>query len=122
MKVPRLVALGVVVSSWLSVAAVINVVIGCVSGVIITSLKKLLAYSSLSHSGWLLLSLPSGWWVYYLACYTGLLLALLRGLSVSGALFSRQRLLLTPGLAPVILRLSLLSLAGLPPFRGFLLK
>jgi NADH:ubiquinone oxidoreductase subunit 2 (subunit N) len=120
--------------------AVLNIFVGALGGLEQRKLKTLLAYSSISHTGYLLLSFSTGnvegiqMMFYYLAIY------MISGLSFWAVyLFLIQKrdlyynknnkelgdlILLkesNPMLA-VILAMTLFSLAGIPPLVGFLIK
>nr|BBC77490.1 NADH dehydrogenase subunit 2 [Nitzschia sp. PL3-2] len=122
------------------VLAVLSVFVGSVGGLEQRKLKTLLAYSSISHTGYLLLSFSTGnlegleMMFYYLVIYT------LSGLCFwSVYLFLRQRrnsyfnksnkelgdlVLLNESnpMLSLILAITLFSMAGIPPIVGFLAK
>ncbi|HPW18871.1 MAG TPA: NADH-quinone oxidoreductase subunit N, partial [Candidatus Aminicenantes bacterium] len=121
-----------VLSPALSAAAVLTMFAGNLAALRQTSLKRLLAYSSIAHSGYLLVAVvarDAAGLVFYAAVYLfmnagafGVLIAL------SGRGFERTSLDDIAGLgrrkpwlaAP--LAIFLLSLAGFPPTAGFLAK
>ena len=95
------------VESILYIIIITRLIVGAVGGLRQTSLKKLLAYSGISHIGWLIATLlinPTIW-VIYLGLY-----ALSMGL------------LLFRNLEGLSIYLILLSLGGLPPLLGFFPK
>jgi NADH-quinone oxidoreductase subunit N len=115
--------------------AVLTMMLGTVVGVAQTSVKRLLAYSSIAHAGYLLVALVSandvgkGAVLFYLLAYavTNLgafgVLAVLETedrphdqLSDFAGLWGRH-----PGLA-ALMTVFLLSLGGFPPFAGFIAK
>jgi NADH:ubiquinone oxidoreductase subunit 2 (subunit N) len=120
--------------------AVLNVFVGALGGLEQRKLKTLLAYSSISHTGYLLLSFSTGnvegirMMFYYLAIY------MISGLSFWAVyLFLIQKkdinynknnkelgdLILLKESHPIlafILAMTLFSLAGIPPLAGFLIK
>nr|BBC77701.1 NADH dehydrogenase subunit 2 [Nitzschia sp. NIES-3576] len=122
------------------VLAVLSVFVGSVGGLEQRKLKTLLAYSSISHTGYLLLSFSTGnlegleMMFYYLVIYT------LSGLCFwSVYLFLRQKrnsyfnksnkelgdlVLLNESnpMLSLILAITLFSMAGIPPIVGFLAK
>nr|QBF44168.1 NADH dehydrogenase subunit 2 [Thaumalea sp. ZK-2019] len=100
--------------------------IGALGGLNQTSLRKLMAFSSINHLGWMLASMlysDSLWLMYYLT-YTFLtfnIIFILNSYKIFhiNQAFSQQHQL------PIIkfmLMISLLSLGGLPPFLGFFPK
>lgn len=120
--------------------AVLNIFVGALGGLEQRKLKTLLAYSSISHTGYLLLSFSTGnaegirMMFYYLAIY------MISGLSFWAVyLFLTQKkdvyynkhnkelgdLILLKESNPMlafILAMTLFSLAGIPPLVGFLIK
>jgi NADH-quinone oxidoreductase subunit N len=131
-------ALEPMITDWAPVVWVIaaaTMVVGTVVGVAQTSLKRMLAYSSIAHGGYMLLGLISGSDVgkaailFYLAAYA---LTNLGAFGIIALLGSRDRanddlrdyagLWHThPGLA-ALMTFFLLSLGGFPPTAGFIAK
>jgi len=121
-KLPALVIIRASPGTWVLSIALVSILIGGVGGLMTTSLKKILAWSRVQQTGWLLIATGRDWvWASYIALYSLLLLRvclLLTGLSFScfsqvGASSSSTSLMLALGL---------LSLAGVPPLTGFGLK
>jgi NADH-quinone oxidoreductase subunit N len=125
-------------SAWeplILVAALASLTIGNLGAVTQLSVKRLLAYSSIGHVGYILLGLVSGnrtgveGMLLYLLVYTlmttgaFLLIAALRHQGEPADRLEDFRGLLyrNPGMALVFIIL-LLSLAGLPPTAGFMAK
>jgi NADH-quinone oxidoreductase subunit N len=126
------------ISYWAPVLAVIaaaTMIVGTVLGVAQTSLKRMLAYSSIAHGGFLLLGIIPGTdlgkaaILYYLAAYA---LTNLGAFGVIALLGSYERpnddlrdyaglWHSHPGLA-TLLTICLLSLGGFPPTAGFIAK
>ena len=126
------------IADWAPViwwVAALTMVVGTVVGVAQTSLKRMLAYSSIAHGGYLLAGLVAGNDVgkaailFYLAAYA---LTNLGAFGVIAILGSRERanddlrdyagLWNThPGLA-TLMTFFLLSLGGFPPTAGFIAK
>jgi NADH-quinone oxidoreductase subunit N len=135
-------ALDPMVADWAPVLAVIaaaTMVLGTVVGVAQTSLKRMLAYSSIAHGGYMLTALVAGSGagsetgkaaiLFYLAAYS---LTNLGAFGVIALLGTRDRanddlrdyagLWHThPGLA-TLMTFFLLSLGGFPPTAGFIAK
>jgi NADH-quinone oxidoreductase subunit N len=118
---------------WVIAAA--TMIVGTVLGVAQTSVKRMLAYSSIAHGGYLLVGLVAGNDVgkaailYYLAAYA---LTNLGAFGVIALLGSRERAnddlrdyaglwYSHPGLA-TLMTIFLLSLGGFPPTAGFIAK
>jgi NADH-quinone oxidoreductase subunit N len=123
------------VTGILWVLAALTIVVGNVMAVIQSNVKRLLAYSSIAHAGYLLIGLVTGTiesysaLVFYLVVYTfmnlgafGVVVALAnRGRECekieSFAGLARKR----PGLA-ALMTIFMLSLAGIPGTAGFIAK
>jgi NADH-quinone oxidoreductase subunit N len=133
-----LAALGPLHAEWAPlvwVLAAVTMIAGSVIGVAQTSVKRMLAYSSIAHGGYLLVALVSageagkGAILFYLATYAATNLGAFGIVSVldtrerandqlsdyAGLWYSR------PWLA-VLMTIFLLSLGGFPPFGGFIAK
>lgn len=133
-----IVALPVTAWDWrvlLAALAVLTMTVGNVAALVQTNIKRMLAYSSIAHAGYILIALVAGGSdgvsaaLFYLLAYTvmnlgafGAVIALGEGerervnlADLSGA--AAQRPLIAAGLA-----VCLLSLAGFPPFAGFVGK
>jgi NADH-quinone oxidoreductase subunit N len=125
-------------ASWepiLSVVAVITLTLGNLAAINQTNVKRLLAYSSISHAGYMLLGLIAGNETgikgveVYIMVYTFmnlgafLVLVALRRQNIIGEDLDDVAGLVhkSPGYA-VLMLIFLLSLAGIPPTAGFLGK
>lgn len=119
----------------IAVIATASIVVGNVAALVQTSLKRLLAYSSIAQAGYLLIGVAVGSvqgaeaTVYYLLAYGAMTLAafaivIVREREVENgdqlaalAGYGRARPVLG-----IVLTLSMLSLAGFPPLSGFIGK
>nr|WFP44748.1 NADH dehydrogenase subunit 2 [Typhoptera quadrituberculata] len=103
-----------------------SIFIGSMGGLNQSSLRKLMAYSSINHLGWMLSSLFMGenLWALYFIIYSFLSASvLLIFATFQISYISQNYLLLSPQPAmKFCLYTLLLSLGGLPPFLGFLPK
>nr|ADV32639.1 NADH dehydrogenase subunit 2 [Phortica sp. FZ-2011] len=107
-------------------SAIMSVVIGALSGMNQTSLRKLMAFSSINHLGWMISAMMIGEsiWLIYFMFYSFLTLTLtfmfnifkIFHLSQMFSLFFNSKIL------KFTLFMNFLSLGGLPPFMGFLPK
>lgn len=133
-----LTALEPMINEWAPVlwaVAAATMIVGTVLGVAQTSLKRMLAYSSIAHGGYLLVALVAGNDVgkasllFYLAAYA---LTNLGAFGIIALLGSRERpnddlrdyaglWYSHPGLA-TLMTIFLLSLGGFPPTAGFIAK
>nr|URX53603.1 NADH dehydrogenase subunit 2 [Cryptotermes sp. 3 AB-2022a] len=102
-----------------------SVSVGSVGGMNQTSLRKILTYSSINHTGWMLMALMGGsnLWAVYFMVYTLLTAAATTITKSSNISFINQTAMMkNKTLTKFILFTTLLSLGGLPPFIGFLPK
>nr|ACF40662.1 NADH dehydrogenase subunit 2 [Phortica sp. 2 XH-2008]ACF40663.1 NADH dehydrogenase subunit 2 [Phortica sp. 2 XH-2008]ACF40664.1 NADH dehydrogenase subunit 2 [Phortica pinguiseta]ACF40670.1 NADH dehydrogenase subunit 2 [Phortica sp. 2 XH-2008] len=107
-------------------SAILSVIIGALSGMNQTSLRKLMAFSSINHLGWMIsaLMISESIWLIYFIFYSFLTLTLtfmfntfkIFHLSQMFSLFFNSKIL------KFTLFMNFLSLGGLPPFLGFLPK
>nr|ADV36783.1 NADH dehydrogenase subunit 2 [Phortica sp. FZ-2011] len=107
-------------------STIMSVVIGALSGMNQTSLRKLMAFSSINHLGWMISAMMIGEsiWLIYFLFYSFLMLTLtfmfnifkIFHLSQMFSLFFNSKIL------KFTLFMNFLSLGGLPPFMGFLPK
>nr|AMX22822.1 NADH dehydrogenase subunit 2 [Coptotermes testaceus] len=103
-----------------------STVVGAIGGLNQTSMRKILTYSSINHTGWMLMALITGdnMWVMYFMTYSALVLTVLSVIKLSGMSFINQTMMANSEtkLMKFMMFTSLLSLGGLPPFLGFLPK
>lgn len=128
-------ALGEYRSRWAplaAAAAVITLTIGNLAAITQTNLKRLLAYSSIAHAGYILLGLVAGnqtgrdGIAVYLLVYTlmnigafGIVAALERGQGMGEDISDLAGLMRRSPWHALAMLLFLLSLAGIPPTAGF---
>nr|URX53434.1 NADH dehydrogenase subunit 2 [Calcaritermes emarginicollis] len=102
-----------------------SVIVGSVGGMNQTSLRKILTYSSINHTGWMLTAMLGGinLWMMYFAVYTILTSTMALVAKSFNISFVNQAMAATKSTAvKFLLFTTLLSLGGLPPFVGFLPK
>nr|AYN73186.1 NADH dehydrogenase subunit 2 [Marellia remipes] len=114
------------VSMFTFTIVIMSITIGAIGGLNQTSLRQLLAYSSISHLGWMITSLmvSENLWEIYFIIYSLLSLILIlifkkMNLFFMNQIYSSNNMKMEN---KFILFTSLLSLGGLPPFLGFLPK
>lgn len=108
------------------IAIILSIVIGALGGLNQTSLRKLIAFSSINHLGWILIAIINNelLWLIYFIFYFFLSISIVL-LFNNLKLFHFNQIFNLSIINPVIkffLFLNLLSLGGLPPFLGFLPK
>nr|WMY23949.1 NADH dehydrogenase subunit 2 [Eutermellus aquilinus] len=104
----------------------LSTIVGSIGGLNQTSMRKILTYSSINHTGWMLIALTTSeslWMVYFLI-YSTLALTVVSAINLSGTSFINQTMMMNKEstLIKFMMFTSLLSLGGLPPFLGFLPK
>jgi NADH:ubiquinone oxidoreductase subunit 2 (subunit N) len=130
------------IDSWryyVIIGAVLSVIVGCVAGLEQRKLKSLLAYSSISHMGYLLLSFSTGSFEGVQMLLNYLIIYMISGLCVWSVFvltklknnYSKKQnkdlgdlvlLHKSNNMLALILTIALFSIAGLPPTIGFLVK
>nr|YP_009339318.1 NADH dehydrogenase subunit 2 [Pallaseopsis kessleri]APL97208.1 NADH dehydrogenase subunit 2 [Pallaseopsis kessleri] len=109
---------------FITLCVLISSLIGALGGLSQTSLRKILTYSSISHMAWTLqtLKMDSSLWLVYFTLYAFVLSTLTSILASSQMSVLVNLSGANKSYISLILALSVLSLAGLPPFTGFLPK
>nr|YP_009351196.1 NADH dehydrogenase subunit 2 [Sphaerotermes sphaerothorax]AIY61867.1 NADH dehydrogenase subunit 2 [Sphaerotermes sphaerothorax]AQP28826.1 NADH dehydrogenase subunit 2 [Sphaerotermes sphaerothorax]URH16554.1 NADH dehydrogenase subunit 2 [Sphaerotermes sphaerothorax] len=104
----------------------LSTIVGSIGGLNQTSMRKILTYSSINHTGWMLIALTTSenLWMVYFMIYSTLVLTVVSAIKLSGVSFINQTMLTNKEatLIKFMMFSSLLSLGGLPPFLGFLPK
>lgn len=114
------------IKNLLLISVILSVIIGAIGGLNQTSLRKLIAFSSINHLGWILRSLMirESIWLIYFIFYSFLSFVLTFIFNIFKLFHLNQ--LFSWFVNRKILKFSLfinfLSLGGLPPFLGFLPK
>ncbi len=123
---------GNIFEPYLAVIAVASMLFGSIVAISQTNIKRMLAYSSIAHAGYMIIGLAAGNYeglagiIFYLAAYTFMnlgafgIVALIEGkdeanldINSYAGLGSRNPML------AAILAIFMFSLAGIPPFAGF---
>nr|QXT44596.1 NADH dehydrogenase subunit 2 [Ruptitermes nr. cangua G16-174] len=103
-----------------------STIVGAIGGLNQTSMRKILTYSSINHTGWMLIALTTSenLWLLYFMVYSSLALTVVSAIKLSGVSFINQTMMTNKEttLMKFMMFTSLLSLGGLPPFLGFLPK
>nr|YP_009350702.1 NADH dehydrogenase subunit 2 [Microcerotermes baluchistanicus]AQP27628.1 NADH dehydrogenase subunit 2 [Microcerotermes baluchistanicus] len=104
----------------------LSTIVGSIGGLNQTSMRKILTYSSINHTGWMLIALTTSenLWLVYFTIYSMLALTVVAAIKLSGTSFINQTMMTNKdaALMKFMMFTSLLSLGGLPPFLGFLPK
>nr|QQO80833.1 NADH dehydrogenase subunit 2 [Trichocera sp.] len=112
--------------NFMSLIIILSVMIGSLSGLNQTSLRKIMAFSSINHLGWLIAAMlvNENMWVMYFCLYSFLSLTIIFMFNMLQIFHINQAfsLKINYPLLKFCLFTSFLSLGGLPPFLGFLPK
>nr|QXG19009.1 NADH dehydrogenase subunit 2 [Chymomyza costata] len=105
---------------------ILSVIVGAIGGLNQTSLRKLMAFSSINHLGWMLsaLMINENIWLIYFMFYSFLSFILLFMFNIYKMYHINQMFswFINNKSMKFILLMNFLSLGGLPPFLGFLPK
>nr|WMQ77974.1 NADH dehydrogenase subunit 2 [Vamuna remelana] len=104
---------------------ILNVIIGALGGLNQTSLRKLMAFSSINNLGWMLFSImiAENLWLFYLLTYSFMISIMFFTFYIMN-MFHINQLFINNinSLIKINLLINFLSLGGLPPFIGFFPK
>lgn len=114
------------IKNLLLIRVILSVIVGAIGGLNQTSLRKLIAFSSINHLGWILISLiiRESMWLIYFTFYSFLSFILTFIFNIF-KLFHLNQLFswfINRKVLKFTLFMNFLSLGGLPPFLGFLPK
>nr|AUN44044.1 NADH dehydrogenase subunit 2 [Pseudostegana bilobata] len=110
----------------LKMSVILSVIIGALGGMNQTSLRKMMAFSSINHLGWMLVSLnisEMNWMIYFLF-YSFLSITIIFMFNIFKMSHFNQMfsMFFNSKTLKFLLFMNFLSLGGLPPFLGFLPK
>nr|AII02559.1 NADH dehydrogenase subunit 2 [Emmelina monodactyla] len=111
--------------NFLLLCVIMNSLIGAIGGFNQTSLRKLLAFSSINNLSWMILSIliSESLWILYMTVYMFLIFIMCLMFYLLNVLFINQMFILNLNyFTKIIISINFLSLGGLPPFLGFLPK
>lgn len=112
--------------NFISVVIILSIIIGSLRGLNQTSLRKIIAFSSINHLGWLIAAIlvNENLWFIYFCLYSFLSLTIIFIFNMLQIFHINQAfsLKINYPLLKFCLFTSFLSLGGLPPFLGFLPK
>nr|YP_010952541.1 NADH dehydrogenase subunit 2 [Craspedortha porphyria]WMQ52861.1 NADH dehydrogenase subunit 2 [Craspedortha porphyria] len=103
----------------------LNVMIGAIGGMNQTSLRKLMAFSSINNLGWMIFSImiSENLWLFYFLMYSFLISIMFFLFYMLNMFFINQLFINNMNfIIKMNLLVNFLSLGGLPPFIGFLPK
>nr|YP_010116687.1 NADH dehydrogenase subunit 2 [Iotaphora admirabilis]QPL16795.1 NADH dehydrogenase subunit 2 [Iotaphora admirabilis] len=111
--------------NFLIFSIILNIFIGAIGGLNQTSLRKIMAFSSINNLGWMISSImiSENLWMFYLIMYSMLISIMCFFFYMLNLYFINQMFIIN--LNPMIkinMLINFLSLGGLPPFIGFFPK
>nr|ARH54793.1 NADH dehydrogenase subunit 2 [Trigonopterus sp. AH-2016] len=113
-------------STFLSLIIIFSAIISGIQGMNQTCMRKIMAYSSINHTGWMLSSLLSSInvWFYYFTIYSFINFNIILVFNKYHIFYFNQltKLLNFNKKLKLLFSMNFLSLGGLPPFLGFLPK
>nr|AII02249.1 NADH dehydrogenase subunit 2 [Endrosis sarcitrella] len=104
---------------------ILNTIIGAIGGLNQTSLRKLMAFSSINNLGWMLASImiSENLWMFYLFMYSFLISIMCILFNMLNLFFINQLFFINMNsMIKISLLINFLSLGGMPPFIGFFPK
>nr|YP_009112356.1 NADH dehydrogenase subunit 2 [Prays oleae]AIY61490.1 NADH dehydrogenase subunit 2 [Prays oleae] len=112
-------------NNFLMYVMMMNTIIGAIGGISQTSLRKILAFSSINNLGWMMsaIMISENLFLFYFFIYSFLIFSMCSIFYFMNTFFFNQ--IFFYNLKPLIkisLFMNLLSLGGLPPFLGFMPK
>nr|YP_010385041.1 NADH dehydrogenase subunit 2 [Pinnaxodes major]UPL65051.1 NADH dehydrogenase subunit 2 [Pinnaxodes major] len=120
------ISLSPLIIKMLLLSSILSAMIGAVGGLNLSSLRKIIAFSSINHLSWMISAIivSDSFWVIYFLVYFFILI------STTSMFHKFQSFTLSDLLKPnmnsiffsILLTCNLLSLSGLPPFLGFVPK
>nr|YP_010166994.1 NADH dehydrogenase subunit 2 [Arctia plantaginis]QRW36436.1 NADH dehydrogenase subunit 2 [Arctia plantaginis] len=111
--------------NFILIIIIMNVIVGALGGLNQTSLRKLMAFSSINNLGWMFsaIMIAENLWLFYLLTYSFMISIMFFFFYFLNMFYINQ--LFINNLTPMIkinLLINFLSLGGLPPFIGFFPK
>nr|YP_010564344.1 NADH dehydrogenase subunit 2 [Scopula lactea]UYX62367.1 NADH dehydrogenase subunit 2 [Scopula lactea] len=111
--------------NFLIFSIILSIIIGSLGGLNQTSLRKILAFSSINNLGWMISSIiiSENLWLFYLMIYSFMISIMTFLFYMLNSFFINQLFITNmKSLIKINLLINFLSLGGLPPFIGFFPK
>nr|UIF93629.1 NADH dehydrogenase subunit 2 [Agrotis ipsilon]UTT74681.1 NADH dehydrogenase subunit 2 [Agrotis ipsilon] len=111
--------------NFITIIIILNIMIGAIGGLNQTSLRKLMAFSSINNLGWMLSSLmiSETLWFFYIFMYSFMISIMCFLFYILNVYFINQLFINNMNFfIKINLLINFLSLGGLPPFIGFFPK
>ncbi|YP_009180478.1 NADH dehydrogenase subunit 2 (mitochondrion) [Amyelois transitella] len=111
--------------NFIFIIVLINAIIGAIGGLNQTSLRKLMAFSSINNLSWMLVSImiSENLWLFFLTMYSFIISSMCFFFSMLNMFYINQLFIININyLIKFFFLINFLSLGGLPPFIGFFPK
>nr|AII02429.1 NADH dehydrogenase subunit 2 [Drepana arcuata] len=112
-------------NNFLIIMIILNIIIGAINGINQTSLRKMMAFSSINNLGWMITSImiSENLCLFYIIMYSFLIMIMCMLFYIINLFFINQLFFINMNyLIKINLFINFLSLGGLPPFIGFFPK
>nr|AMW68034.1 NADH dehydrogenase subunit 2 [Climacia areolaris] len=123
---PMMLIMYIINIKFMIIIIIITTLIGAIGGLNQISLRKILAFSSINHMGWMLSSMmiSNFYWKMYFLIYSIITFSIIINFYSFNIFYLNQSFLIMNNYPEnkFLLYCNLLSLGGLPPFLGFLPK
>ena len=118
------------ISEILMLSGLLSVAIGSIAAINQTKIKRLIAYSGIGHTGWILLGLSTNSIIGYIGSIIYIIIYIIMNINTFGIILSYSTtnighltgLLRSHPIIASIFTLNLMSMAGVPPLLGFISK
>nr|YP_010954462.1 NADH dehydrogenase subunit 2 [Lisarda rhypara]WMV02025.1 NADH dehydrogenase subunit 2 [Lisarda rhypara] len=101
----------------------LSTITGAIGGLSQTSIRKIMAYSSINHMGWMIACMNfNQLWTEYLIIYSIIVMMMTAIFMLNSSFFMNQLNNKSPSIQKYAIMITFMSLGGLPPFLGFLPK
>nr|YP_010615450.1 NADH dehydrogenase subunit 2 [Abisara chela]WAT94120.1 NADH dehydrogenase subunit 2 [Abisara chela] len=111
--------------NFLMLIVILNIIIGAIGGLNQSSLRKLMAFSSINNLGWMLMSLmiSENLWMFYFLMYSFLISMMCFLFFILNLFYINQLYNFNMNFSmKMTIMINFLSMGGLPPFLGFFPK
>nr|YP_003162785.1 NADH dehydrogenase subunit 2 [Ramulus hainanense]ACH78281.1 NADH dehydrogenase subunit 2 [Ramulus hainanense] len=106
-------------------AMILSIIVGAIGGLNQTSLRKLMAYSSISNNGWMMMAImiSENMWMIYFMFYSLMIMTFTMTMNQYKIYHMNQLVSMNENMImKFIMSMNMLSIGGLPPMAGFLPK
>nr|YP_010709590.1 NADH dehydrogenase subunit 2 [Sosibia gibba]WCS40805.1 NADH dehydrogenase subunit 2 [Sosibia gibba] len=106
-------------------AMILSIIVGAIGGLNQTSLRKMMAYSSISNNGWMMMAMlmSEHMWMMYLIMYTIMTYIMTSSMNSYMNFHINQIMSMNESTTKkLMIMMNMLSISGLPPMMGFMPK